>query len=68
MSLEAGAIQVQQGGDHGNPVSRNHPSEQPPTGTATMKEIQWNTYHLPTLTTNRWEVTGPESVNIRSKN
>ena len=59
------------GGNHGNPVSGNHPCEQPLTGPVTLKEIQWNTYHLPylsTLTTNRLEGTGPESAKIHSKN
>ena len=58
-------FKAQQGGNHGNPVSGNHPNEQPPTGTVALKELQWNTYHLPylpTLTTNGWERTAPESA------
>ena len=36
---------MQQGSNHGNPVNRNHPWKQPPTGTITMKRISVeNTY------------------------
>ena len=39
---------------HDNPVSGNHPYKRPPTGTVTLKELQWrnltdliDTYHEP---------------------
>ena len=36
---------MQQGSNHGNPVNRNHPWKQPPTGTIKMKRISVeNTY------------------------
>ena len=32
---------AQQGGFHGDPVSGNQPCLQPPTGTVTLKQLQW---------------------------
>ena len=57
VGIQCKAIQAQQGGNHGKPVSRNYPSKQLPTGAVTLKEIQWNTCHLPylpTITSNGW--------------
>ena len=52
MSLETGVkkawwgaprakSEAQQGGFHGDPVSMNQRRQRPPTGTITLKELQW---------------------------
>jgi len=43
--------EAQQGGFHGNPVSRNQPCLRPPTGTLTLKKLQWK--YLPNIS-NIW--------------
>ena len=60
MSLGTSALEVgrgpehfmpRQGGIHNNPMSRNHPCKQLPTGTITLKPDQWKNAHLnPILT------------------
>ena len=55
MSLGTGALKVgwvpepfrpRQGGIHCNPLSGSLPCKQLPTGTATLKPVQWKNTHL----------------------
>ena len=39
--------EAQQGGFHGDPVSGNQPCLRPPTGTVTLKKLQWK--YLPNM-------------------
>ena len=43
----AWALQAQQGGIHGNPVSGNHPCMQLPPGTVTLTRDQWKILTIP---------------------
>ena len=58
MSLGTGALKVgrgpehfspRQGGIHGNPVSKNHPCKQLPTGTITLNQITGNILTWPLM-------------------
>ena len=50
-------LRPRKGGIHGNPVSRNHPRKQLPTGTVTLKPYQWkNTLLTPILTKKAWNL------------
>ena len=64
MSSGTGALKVgrgpehfrpRQGGVHDNPVSRNHPCRQLPTGIVTLKPDQWKTTYLTPILTKRFE-------------
>ena len=46
--------EAQQGGFHGDPVSRNQSCQWPPTGTVTLKELQWKYLPNAVLTVRTW--------------
>ena len=76
MSLGTGAVKVgrvpehfrpRQAGIHRNPLSGNHPCKQLPTGTVTLKPVQWKNTHLTPIlgkaAWNFWREGGAGSLN-----
>jgi len=76
MSLGTGAVKVgrvpehlrpRQAGIHRNPLSGNHPCKQLPTGTVTLKPVQWKSTHLTPIlgkaAWNFWREGGAGSLN-----